>query len=255
MTADQTPGVGVHRRYSRGILSRYVAFFWLWAILLAIGVFLGLLGLFRPNAGTLLPGLLFVVGSFFCLIPLFVGLSRSPREARTTPEGVQWLDKKGEHRCRWDEITAVFRVDRLINRTFLLKQSRMVLAHAEEVTFDQSLSDYDRLANAIQATVTRQLMPAKRAQLTGAGADFGPVTLHRDGITVNGKRFPWPEVEQYIVFHGSLVVYPRSYQGILCEEVVLCDVPNYPVLLLLLQELGQTPVPPQQSILFLGRKR
>jgi hypothetical protein len=236
-------------------LSRYAPPIWLWAILLVIGLFLGFLGLFRPNAGTLLPGLLFVVGSFACLIPLFVGLARSPREARTTPEGVQWLDKKGEHRCRWDEITAVFRLEKIINQTFLVKQSRMVLAHGEEVTFDQSLSDYDRLANAIQGTVTQKLLPAKRSQLTGAGVEFGPVTLHRDGITINGKKFPWPEVEQYVVFRGSFVVYPRSYQGIQCEEVVLSDVPNYPILLLLLQGLGQAPVPPQQSILFLGRRR
>jgi hypothetical protein len=154
-----------------------------------------------------------------------------------------------------EEIAAVFRVDKLVNRTFLVKQLRVVLAHGEEVTFDQCLSDYDQLANAVQGTVTRQLLPAKRSQLAGAGIDFGPVTLHRDSITINGKTFPWPEVEQYIVFRGSLVVYPRSYQGIQCEEVVLGDVPNYPILLLLLQELGQAPVPLQQSILFLGRNR
>jgi hypothetical protein len=227
----------------------------LWSILAGIGLLLGILGLVRPAAGTLLPGLLFLLGSLPCLIPLFVALSRGPREARTTPEGVQWLDNKGEHRCRWEDITAVYRLEKLTNRTFLVKQLRMVLAQGEEVTFDQCLSEFDRLGDVIQGTVTQRLLPLKRAQLDSAGAEFGRVTLFRDRLIVNGKRFPWSEVEQYIVFRGSLVVYPRGYQGIQCKETMLGDMPNYPVLLLLLQEMGQSPVPPQQSILFLGRKR
>jgi hypothetical protein len=254
MTSDVSAQVGSHRRHGAGVLSRYAPHVLLWALLLAIGLFLAILGLAKPDAGTLLPGVLFLVGSFAFLIPLFLGLARGPRWVRIPPEGVQWQDGQGEHLWRWEEIAAVFRLDKIINQTFRVKQLRLVSAQGGQVTFDQCLSDYDRLADAVQETVARRLLPAKRAELAGARAEFGPVTLHRDRITIKGKTFTWPDVEQYTIFRGQFVVYPRGYKGIQCEEVSLSEVPNYAILLYLLQELGQRPTPPQQSILFTGRK-
>jgi hypothetical protein len=237
-----------------GVMSRYSPHLLLWGVLFAIGLLLGFLGLARPDAGTLLPGALFLIGSFTFLIPLFIALAGGPRWARVTPEGVQWQDGKGEHLWRWEVIADVFRLDKIINQTFRVKKLRLLTGQGEEVTFDQCLSNYDRFADTVQEAVSNRLLAAKRSELAGAGAQFGPVTLRKDAITINGKTFPWPEVEQYVVLRGVLVVYPRSYQGINCEEVVLSVVPNYPILLYLLQELGQMPTPPQQSILFTGRK-
>jgi hypothetical protein len=252
MTADPSSQAGDHRRFAAGILSRYAPHFLLWGIFFAIGLLLGLLGLSRPASGTLLPGVLLLLASFAFLIPLFIALARSPRWARTSKEGVQWQDGRGDHLWRWEEIAAVFRLDKIINQTFRVKQLRLVPAQGEEVTFDQCLSDYDGLADAVQDAVANRLLPAKRAELASAGATFGPVTLHRDGLTINAKKLTWPEVEQYTIFRGSLVVCPRGSKGF--EEVGLSGVPNYPVLLHLLQELGQMPVPPQQNILFTGRR-
>jgi hypothetical protein len=254
MSPDPAPAASTHGRHFAGVLSRYAPHFMLWGICFAIGLLLAILGLVRPSAGTLLPGALLLVGSFGCLIPLIVGLERDPSQAKITPEGLQWHDRQGEHRCRWEEITAVFREDRIINQTFRVKKLRVLQAPGQEATFDQCLSDYDRLANVVQGMATKHLVPAKRLQLANGGAEFGPVTIHRDSIGINAKKFPWPEIEQYTIFNGSLVVYPRSYKGIQCEEVSLSQVPNNLVLLQLLQELGQVPVPPQQSILFVGRK-
>jgi hypothetical protein len=102
--------------------------------------------------------------------------------------------------------------------------------------------------------MANRLLPKKRSELAGTGAEFGAVTLGRDSITINGKSFPWSEVEQFTIVRGSMVVYPRSYQGLQCEEVILSALPNYLVLLHLLQEQGHVPVPPERSILFTGRK-
>jgi hypothetical protein len=253
MTPDPTSEPKTFQRHARGISSRFAPHLWLWVILFAIGLFLAILGIFRPNAGVLLPGLLFAIGSFACLIPMFIALARGARWARVLPEGVKWQDGRGEHLWRWEDIEAAFRVDKIINQTFRVKQLRLV-ARGEEVTFDQCLNRFDRFADTVQETVATRLLPAKRSELAGAGAEFGPVTLRSDAITINSKTFPWPEVEQYIVFRGSLVVYPRSYRGIQCEEVTLSEVPNYPILLHLLLETGHMPTPPQQSILFQGRK-
>ncbi len=148
----------------------------------------------------------------------------------------------------------MYRLDLIINQTFRKKLLRLVPAHGVEAAFDQCLSNYDRFSDTVQAAVAARLQPAKRAELAGAGAEFGPVTLHRDGITINGKTVSWPDVEQYTVFRGIFVVYPRGYKGIKCEEASLGMIPNYVVLLRLLQELGRPPTPPQQSILFTGRK-
>jgi hypothetical protein len=254
MTQPRMSEMPTHRRHGAGIMSRYAPHLWLWLILLAIGLFLGILGIAKPNAGTLLPGVLFVVGSFAPLIPLAIALARGARWARITPEGIEWQDGRGEHRWNWADIAAVYRLDKVINQAFRVKQLRVVPVHGDVVTFDQCLSDYERLADTVQTAVAQRLLPVKRAELAGSGAAFGPVTLSRESITINRKTFAWPEVEQYIVFRGSLVVYPTSYKGIQCEEVSLSDVPNYPVLLHLLQEQGRLPVPPERSILFLGRK-
>jgi hypothetical protein len=252
-TTDLPAQVVEHRVSAEGVLSRYAPHLMMWGVLLAIGLLLASLGVARPGAGTVAPGLLFLVGSFACLIPMFVGLYRGPRWGRTTRDGVEWQDGQAEHAWRWDEIAAVFRLDKIINQTFRVKQLRLV-GPSGEVTFDQCLSDYERFADTVQNTVAARLLPAKRAELAGAGADFGPVTLHRDSITIEGKSFLWREIEQYIVFRGRLVLYPKSSHGIGCEEVALAAIPNYPVLLCLMQDLGQMPVPPQQSILFSGRK-
>lgn len=254
MTVDQSSALGAHRRHVAGVLSRYAPHLLLWGILIAIGVFLGILGLVNPNAGTLLAAVLFLFGSFAFLIPLFVALSRGPRWVRLTDGGVQWQDGRGEHFWQWEKIADVYRLDKIINQSFRVKQLRLVGQDGEKVTFDQCLSHYDRFADAVQEAIAKRLLPAKRSELSGAGATFGPLALHQDRITINGKTFTWADVEQYTIFRGSLVVYPRNYKGIQCEEVSLSEVPNYLILLQLLQELGQSPTPPQQSILFQGRK-
>jgi hypothetical protein len=254
LTTDITPNETIHHRYLGGILSRYAPHLLLWGIFLGIGLFLAILGLARPNAGTLLPGALIFVASFGALIPIYLGLARTPRSAHTSPEGVRWLSQLSVQHCAWNDISAVYRMHKIINQTFHVKKLRLVLADGREVTFDQTLSDYDRLAEMAQETVAQQLLPSKRLELARAGAEFGAVTLHRDGLTINAKKLSWPDIEQYIVFRGNLVVYPKAYLGISCAEVILSTLPNYTVLLHLLQELGQMPVPPERSILFLGRR-
>lgn len=254
MTPDEPPPLSDHKRSFSGICSRYAPHLLMWGIFLVIGLGLLILGLARPTSGTVLPGALFLAGSFLWLAPLFIGLARTPRQAKVTSGGLSWQDKRGEHTCTWAAVAAVYRLERIVNQTFKIKELRVVQTGGDEVKFHQCLESYDRLADAVHAAASRQLLPAKRNLLATTGAEFGTVTPHRDGITLGTKKISWPEIEQYTIFNGSLVVYPRGYKGIRCEEVSLSDVPNYSVLLVLLQELGQRPVPPQQSILFTGRK-
>jgi hypothetical protein len=254
MDEDRPSSKSAHVLYFKGVLSRYAPHIVLWGLLLVIGVFLTILGIAKPEGGTLSPGIVFLVGAFPWLIPLFLGVSRRPRQAEVTEDGLSWRDRSGEHRCRWNEIAEVYRLDKIINQNFRVHELRIVLANGGQATFDQTLTNWQGLAAAVQARTARELIGPRRAALDAGGAEFGPVTLRRDGITIRGKSFTWDQVEQYTLVNANLVLYPRHYKGIQCEEVTFGEVPNCPVLLALLRELGQVPVPPHESILFLGRK-
>jgi hypothetical protein len=254
MNEDRLPLMTSHSLCFSGVVSRYAPHFLMSALCLAVGLFVLVLGILKPNSGALIPGIVVSACSLPWLIPMFLGVSRLPRQVEATSEGLVWQDKQGEHRCRWDEIREVYRLEKIVNQTFRVKELKLVLSHGEQVAVDQCLSDFDRLADTVQAVSAEQLLAAKRSSLDGSGAEFGPVVLQRAGLSVRGKYFPWDQVEQYTIFNGTIVVYPKGYQGIKCEEVGFGEVPNYPVLLRLLQELGQRPIPPEKSILFTGRR-
>jgi hypothetical protein len=242
MTSSVSSEAATHEQHVAGVISRYAPLVMLWGIFFGIGLLLASLGLTRPQAGTLLPGFLFLLGSFAFLVPMFLGLSRGARRASTTSEGVEWQDNKGDHRWQWGEIMAVFRLEKIINQTFRVKQLRLVAANGEEVTFDQCLKDYDGFAGRVQDGVAQRLLPAKRSELACGGVPFGPILLQRDGITVNGTKFTWPDVGQSIIFRGRFVVLPLGSRGNGGEAVTLASIPNYTLLLQLMLELGQAPV-------------
>jgi hypothetical protein len=253
MTTDQSTPLSTHKRHLSGVLSRYAGNFVLCGVCIALGLGMLVLGFVKPRSGTLLPGGLILAGSVVWLLPLAAKLPGGQRRVQTSPDGLTWQDGRGEHHCRWDEVVAVYRGETIVDRTYRVRDLRVVLASGKQVRFDQSLSNYDRLAEVVQAKTTEHLLPAKRAEVA-AGAEFGPVTLHTDGITLGRKRFLWSEVEQYTVCNGCLIVFPEGYKGQRYEHAVLGAIPNYRVLLELIQELGHLPTPPEQSILFVGRK-
>jgi hypothetical protein len=253
MAAELAVPNSTHRRTAAGLRRRYGPNL----LLFGIGLVLGLsgvgLGLAKPKSDMLLPGVLFAAASFIPLIPVFLALS-GLRRVDVNSDGLSWADGKGKTGCRWDEIAAVYRDETVMNKSVTSRTLRVELANGKAVTFDHRLSDYDTLADTVQRVAAKVLLPVKQAELASGAAAFGPVTLHPDGIAIHKKRFAWPDVEEYTIAHGVLYVFPRGYKGQQNELEVLARIPNYLVLLELLQGLGQDPVAPERSILFRGRK-
>jgi hypothetical protein len=245
--------MSTHAFCTSGFFSRYSAFFMLMLMGLGMGGLAVYLGIAQDQIAVTVGGIVVSLGSFLLLVPVFLGLTRRPRHVEVTKDGLVWSGQLGEGRCRWDEIREVFRLDRTVNQTFTEKKLVWVLANGDRVTTDQTLSDFDIMADTIQERSLPYLLDAKRAELD-KGADFGSVLLKRTGVTVAGKSFNWDEIEQSTVFNGVLYFFPRSYTGNNSEDAKLSEVPNSPILLHLLEELGQAPVPVEESILYSGRK-
>ncbi len=55
-------------------------------------------------------------------------MSGAGRQTEGIEDGLAWTDRAGEHRCRWDEINEVSRLDKIINQTFRVHELRIVLA-------------------------------------------------------------------------------------------------------------------------------
>jgi hypothetical protein len=243
-----------HRLFAGGVTSRYAPQFLLFAICFAIGLGLAALGIQNPQNNALLPGVIGMGASLLFLIGPVVGWFRRARGAEAHADGLVWTDAAGRHECRWEDITEVYRIERITNRTFRYTLLRLVLADGRQAQFDHALSDYNMLADHVQQQTAELLTPAKRQAVEGAGADFGPVSISRVGITMSGEHFVWQDIEQYTIFNGSLIVFPRSYKGHSVKEQALSQVPNYAIFLFFLRELCGDPMAPNLSILFQGRR-
>ena len=202
MNAPTVQSPSCHRPCLRGVASRYAPHLMLSGISLAIGLGLSLMAVARADSGTLIPGLLFVVVALGPLVPIYLGLSQKPTEVEATPEGLRWVDAQGEHRASWDDITGVYRYERIVNQTFREAHLNFTLRDGSRLELDQCLSDFNRLADTAQAVVCTRREPALRASLEASGADFGPVVLRSSGLRVNGKEYTWNDMDQIIVRPG-----------------------------------------------------
>jgi hypothetical protein len=204
MSRQSSERLSEHHLFLGGMTSRYAPHLLLFVICFVVGLGLTLLGVQNPQNKALLPGLLCMAASVLFLIAPAAGLFRRARNAEVYADRLVWTDAAGRHECQWEEITEVYRIERITNRTFRYTLLKLVLADGRQAQFDHALSDYSTLANQVQQMTAERLTPAKRAAMEGAGAEFGPVTLSCKGISISGAQFPWEEVEQYTIFNGFL---------------------------------------------------
>jgi hypothetical protein len=75
----------------------------------------------------------------------------------------------------------------------------------------------------------------RQRQLAAGEVTFGPVTVKKDGLVVNGKDVPWDNLERHEVVNGHLVIYRRRSWFFRTVEVPLAQIPDYMALLDMLQ--------------------
>jgi hypothetical protein len=227
-----------HRVCLAGIASRYAPHLTMAGIIFLIGVGLLLLSTRRPDAGVLIPGAGFAVGGLLFLIPIYLGLSRHPNEVETSGKGLKWTASEGEHEADWDDIRQVFRYERITNQTFREAHLIVVLDDGVRLDLNQSLSDFNQLGDTVQTNVCARRAPKLRASLQSGGADFGPIVLRSSGLQVNGLDAPWDTVNELVLSRGSFNINLSKLGGTMWESVAIGAIPNFPVLMALLQEVA-----------------
>jgi hypothetical protein len=187
-----------------------------------------------PGAGGTLLGVgLVVVGvwRFTCRV----------KEVRLYEDGLTWAQGGEEWRYRWEDVECFYRSDVFLYGSGPLSEANRVTVTLElrddtAVTFsDWQVEKCPLLADMVQTRVTRALLPGAREELEESEADFGPIRLRRDGLTVEGTFFAWQRVRRLWLEFGKLLCEVRPGKPV---SVPLADVPNYLVLFSLLSELG-----------------
>src|SRR5262249_6862143 len=103
-------------------------------------------------------------------------------------------------------------------------------------TFTHALPRWAKLAEALQMQTTMALGPAARAKFqAGDAVGLGPVKVSVRGIKVRDEVLHWDDVASIRIANGYLTIVPhgRKSEG---HFVALGEVPNYLVLLKILEE-------------------
>jgi hypothetical protein len=164
------------------------------------------------------------------------------RWVRVFDLGIRWKEGRAEHKYRWEEVKDVQRTemdfvgpDERRSEWTRVASLLLVFDDGRRVTFDPSLAEYSRLANAAQKAITEsQLARAASAPPTKV-REFGPLRLKNSGVEVEGQFFSWKELRWLQVTNGELHCHHS------CKEwrpVPLDEIPNSQLLLSLLHEMG-----------------
>jgi hypothetical protein len=167
---------------------------------------------------------------------------RRVRWVRVYEEGLRWKAGRREHEYRWDEVTNVGRTEMEVigadgRRTPLGRTSYLDLRLADgtRVSFDPSLTKYDKLANYVQQAATASQL-ATAGELDEAGKTFGLVHVSRKGVTNNGRFFAWKEVKWLAVHNGELCAH---HECTAWRPIPVSGISNYLLLLSLVKGLGR----------------
>jgi hypothetical protein len=156
-------------------------------------------------------------------------------------EGLHWRQDGRECQRSWDEVREVYRKElyRLQNGARPSDWNRhsdlrLVFTDGEEAHFNHSLSDYNRLAEFTQRATAERQLPLARKGLDGPGVNFGPLQLGREGLRQGHETFSWSALTRLRVANGFLCWNDNRGRE---RVLALKEVPNYPVLLRLLDEV------------------
>lgn len=176
-----------------------------------------------------------------------------PREVRVDPAGLTWKSGKGDIHVPWPRVQNVWRSEIVTmqgGKPMDWRSNTTVQADdGTTVTFDHSSTGYKELAAKIQAFTFPALLPKKREEWQAGRAEFGPVILSHDRVAIElgandffkKVSIPLEDLSRWGVRSGQLVFLVRGAK----HELPLGKVPNYPVLLQLLEQAtGTRPAPP-----------
>lgn len=175
-------------------------------------------------------------GVFSCLAPI--------KHVRVYEDGVLWISKGKWYGALWEDIDECYRKEIIVNGTANTRDLAIKTRRGQKAVFSIVLSRWEKLAEAVQMRVTMLRGPEVQEDYqAGESVRFGPVTVGQDGLKVDGKELEWDEIKSIEIVNGYLSVQAGGKRG-KSHDVALGDIPNYLVMLRLLED---TPAPPVQT--------
>jgi hypothetical protein len=234
--------VSEHRPTPEGLVQTTWPFLLLGTFTFFFGIMLQFV---RTKAGeetaTRIAGIVALIGS----VPL-LGVApwrffQGPTSVRVHKEGLEWRKDGREHRRTWADVTEVYRTEIHMlqagarpNDWNRRTELRLVFADGSEARFNHVLSNYNQLIGFVQKATTEHLLPRAREALHIGGVAFGAIRLTREGLSVGRDVFPFGALNQFYVGNGHLGWVDM---GCFKHTFALKDLPNYMVLLTLLEEM------------------
>lgn len=206
------------------------------AIAAGIGVLLLSVHFTRgPQTNTLIPGSVIAALALPLVIWPLIRFLGGVREVRLYPEGLVWKQGGRWRGWEWHEVEQVFRKQLRVNG--MTSVCEVILAGGgKKVTLTHALNRWDRMADVIQTETTGRLLPlARESYQAGETVGFRKVSIAPTGLTIERKEIEFEQIKDIEVGNGYLIVYPEGRRGV-PEAVALGDIPNYLVLLTLLEE-------------------
>jgi hypothetical protein len=192
------------------------------------------------ETGTRIAGIVAILGSLALLGVVPWRWLRGPSLVQVYEQGLAWQQGGRRQERSWDDVEKVYRKEVYVlqnnakpsdwNRRSDL---RLVFTDGTQVRFNHTLSDYNRLAASVQQATAERLLPRARAALQGSGVGFGSLQLSQEGVALGADVFPWETLSKVWAGNGFLGWYDSRGNK---REVALKDIPNYSVLLRLLEE-------------------
>ena len=177
---------------------------------------------------------------------LFLGRGRGGRIVYLHERGLSIQRGRKGSAIHWGDIRQVHArsVRYGLGRWPAGRQDSLVLVTRDGRRFhlDQSLSDYDALAETVKRNVYPPLLDAyTRAFNHGQEIPFGPLRLTREGIQNGRKTLLWPNVAQARLERGWLEALPTDRRAGPRLRFPVRSIPNVDLCLQLIQELSKHP--------------
>lgn len=221
-----------------GFFSLYAPHLILTCIFAALGLFGMIAGRSRAANDLFAVGVIALVGSFGPLIPLVLAALKTIDAVELDHQAIGWKDAAGDHRLTWQEIKEVYRRE-LVRNGFRTAELKVVPIAGDPVTFNRSLSNYEQLADTAQSHHAAVWLSTRQAEVEQGGATFGPIVVRPDGVIVEGEVILWDALEQYALLRGYLCFVTPRHRGKAMKMVAVKDVPDYLLLMHLMEHYGK----------------
>jgi hypothetical protein len=227
------PPISKHRADTGGFFGHTWAFF----LLAALSAGFGIIGFFVPAQEG--PRVGIIIG---CItMPLAVGLVvvgiwrwvMLIKHVDLHEGGLVWNDGS-KQMAGWDDIKEFYRAEVIVNGAVNRREITIKTHDGHEATLTYALSKWKELADRVQYEITIRKVPEALANYqAGEKVQFGKeIAISQEGITIEGKTYPWERVRGTRLCNGYITVTTGQDEE---HAFAVGDTPNFPVLLKLLE--------------------